>query len=82
MKDDLKSLIYEKFNINLVLQMIPWEQLSKAVSSACVLINFCDTVCIYSFQLEIELKFYFCFPAVHSQFSGNWLYICDLHPGI
>lgn len=59
--------------------MITWEYLSGAVFSVCMLINFCDTLCIYSFQPEIKLKFYFCFPMVHSQFLEKWLFIYSLN---
>lgn len=57
--------------MNLVLQMITREHLSEAVFSACMLINFCDVVWIYSPQPEIKLKMYSCFPMVQSQFSES-----------
>lgn len=73
MKGDLNGLIYEKFNISLVLQMITWEHLSKAVVSACMLINFCVTGCIYSLQHKIKLKFYFYFPRETEFIFTTWI---------
>lgn len=74
MKGDLKSLIYEKFSISLVLQMITWEHLSKAVFSACMLINFCETVCIYSFQHEIKFVL-----SLFSHGAQPYIYIYSLN---
>lgn len=43
-----------------------------------MLINFCDTVCIYNFQPEIKLVLSLCFPTVHSHILYLQLKLCYL----